>query len=69
VTDVTALLAWLRRRERERAYLLADDKVRVTGEPAVHRAVHADRRWRRDRRRPELTDASPPPKAPSGFDG
>ena len=30
VTDVTGLLAWLRRRERERGYLLADDKVRVT---------------------------------------
>jgi molybdopterin converting factor small subunit len=30
VTDVTTLLAWLRRRERERGYLLADDTVRVT---------------------------------------
>jgi len=30
VGDVTALLAWLRRRERERGYLLADDRVRVT---------------------------------------
>jgi DUF971 family protein/molybdopterin converting factor small subunit len=30
VADVTALLAWLRRRERERGYLLADDRVRVT---------------------------------------
>jgi DUF971 family protein/molybdopterin converting factor small subunit len=30
VTDVTTLLAWLRRRERERGYLLADDRVRVT---------------------------------------
>jgi len=30
VTDVSTLLAWLRRRERERGYLLADDKVRVT---------------------------------------
>jgi DUF971 family protein/molybdopterin converting factor small subunit len=30
VADVTALLAWLRRRERERGYLLADDKVRIT---------------------------------------
>ena len=30
VMDVTGLLAWLRRRERERGYLLADDKVRVT---------------------------------------
>lgn len=30
VADVAALLAWLRRRERERGYLLADDKVRVT---------------------------------------
>jgi DUF971 family protein/molybdopterin converting factor small subunit len=30
VTDVTELLAWLRRRERERGYLLADDRVRVT---------------------------------------
>jgi len=30
VTDVTALLGWLRRRERERGYLLADESVRVT---------------------------------------
>jgi DUF971 family protein/molybdopterin converting factor small subunit len=30
VSDVTSLLAWLRRRERERGYLLADDRVRVT---------------------------------------
>jgi DUF971 family protein/molybdopterin converting factor small subunit len=30
VPDVTALLALLRRRERERGYLLADDTVRVT---------------------------------------
>ena len=30
VTDVAALLAWLRHRERERGYLLADDRVRIT---------------------------------------
>ncbi|MCU0970480.1 MAG: MoaD/ThiS family protein [Gammaproteobacteria bacterium] len=30
VGDVQALLAWLRRRDREKAYLLADDNVRVT---------------------------------------
>ncbi len=30
VADVTTLLAWLRRRERERGYLFADDRVRVT---------------------------------------
>ena len=30
VGDVQGLLAWLRRRDREKAYLLADDNVRVT---------------------------------------
>ncbi len=30
VEDVTTLLAWLRKRERDRGYLLADDNVRVT---------------------------------------
>ena len=69
VTDVTALLAWLRRRERERAYLLADDKVRVT----VNRQFTEPFTRIDDGDEiavvPNSPTPPPPPKAPSGLDG
>lgn len=69
VTDVTALLAWLRRRERERAYLLADDKVRVT----VNRQFTEPFTRIDDGDEiavvPNSPTPPPPPKTPSGFDG
>jgi len=66
---VTALLAWLRHRERERAYLLADDKVRVT----VNRQFTEPFTRIDDGDEiavvPNSPTPPPPPKAPSGLDG